>query len=55
MRNRQFVFAPGFVSQGGVISTTGKEAGEHFCAIVGRDLLNAKNVREKAYELTSQL
>lgn len=50
-----FLFAPGFIAQGGAISETGKEAGQNFGAIVGRDLMNAKNVKEKARELTAQL
>lgn len=48
-------YAPGFVAQKGVISDTGKVAGESFHAIVGRDIINATNIRAKAEELTSQL
>ena len=48
-------FAPGFIAQGGAISETGKAAGENFHAIVGRDLMNATDIRAKALELTSQL
>lgn len=47
--------APGFITQRGVISDAGKAAGENFLAIVGRDIMNAENIREKAKELTSQL
>ncbi|MDI6721510.1 MAG: orotidine 5'-phosphate decarboxylase [Candidatus Aenigmarchaeota archaeon] len=48
-------FAPGFITQGGSISEAGKVAGDNFHAIVGRDLMNAENKKEKAGQLTSQL
>lgn len=49
------LFAPGFVTQDGDISETGKAAGERFHAIVGRDLINVKDIQLKAEKLTSQL
>ncbi len=49
------LFAPGFITQNGSISETGKAAGENFHAIVGRDIMNAKDIRAKAEELTAQL
>ena len=47
--------APGFVAQGGKISDAARVAGDNWYAIVGRDIMNAKDVRAKAQELTSQL
>ena len=52
------LYAPGFISQGGDISETGKEAGRNWHAIVGSALYNAGSVasmREVAQMLTSQL
>ena len=52
------LFAPGFVAQGGPISEAGKAAGDHWRAITGRALTEAKDVaaiRAAAKELTSQL
>lgn len=48
-------YSPGFVAQGGTISEAGIAAGQNFHAIVGRDIMNAKDIRAKAEELTSQL
>ncbi len=47
--------APGFVAQGGKISDAARVAGDNWYAIVGRDIMNAEDVRSKAQELTSQL
>ena len=49
------LFAPGFITQNGKISEAGKAAGENFHAIIGRDIMNAKDVHAKTEELTSQL
>jgi orotidine-5'-phosphate decarboxylase len=50
------VFAsPGLITQGGVISDAARVAGENWHAIVGRDIMNAKDIRSKVNELTSQL
>lgn len=48
-------YAPGFISQGGDISETGKEAGERFFPIVGRALFNAPDIRQAATDLTANL
>ncbi len=52
------LFAPGFISQGGDISETGKVAGENWHAIVGGAIYNAGDVeqmREAAIKVTSQI
>lgn len=49
------LFAPGFITQNGKISEAGKAAGENFHPIVGRDIMNAKNIRSKVDELTAEL
>ena len=48
-------YAPGFVAQGGRIEEAAKVAGNRFHAIVGSGIYKAKNMREVALELTSQL
>ncbi|MDO8556072.1 MAG: orotate phosphoribosyltransferase [Nanoarchaeota archaeon] len=48
-------YAPGFVAQGGKISDTGKVAGDFWHAIVGRDIVNAPDMRAAALQLTSQI
>ena len=48
-------YAPGFIAQNGVISDAGKAAGDNFHAIVGRDIVNAKDMKAQAVKLTSQL
>lgn len=48
-------YAPGFVAQGGVISDAVKVAGDYWHAIVGRGIYKAENIREAAFELTSNL
>ena len=48
-------YAPGFVAQGGVITETGKAAGNSWHAIVGRGIYAAKDIRAAAEEMTSQL
>ncbi|MBI3190681.1 orotidine 5'-phosphate decarboxylase [archaeon] len=47
--------SPGFVTQGGNLSEATKVLGDNWIAIVGRDIMNAKDIRAKAEELTSQL
>lgn len=42
------LYAPGFVAQGGSISEAGKAAGNHWHAIVGRDIYQAADKREAA-------
>lgn len=49
------LYAPGFVTQGGDISETGKVAGENFHAIVGSGIYKASNMREAAIQLASKL
>jgi len=49
------LYAPGFVAQGGKISDTGKVAGDFWNAIVGRDIINAPDMRAAALQLTSQI
>ena len=48
-------YSPGLIAQGGQISNGAKAAGRRFHGIVGRGIYNAKNIREAALELTSQL
>ena len=48
-------YAPGFVAQGGVITDTGKAAGNSWHAIVGRGIYAAKDIRTATQEMTSQL
>ncbi|MBI4210594.1 MAG: orotidine 5'-phosphate decarboxylase [Candidatus Diapherotrites archaeon] len=47
--------SPGLVSQGGSITESGKAAGEHWHAIVGRALYEAADIRKAAQELCSQI
>jgi orotidine-5'-phosphate decarboxylase len=52
------LYAPGFISQGGDISETGKVAGENWHAIVGSAIYNAEGVewmRGAAIKVTSQI
>lgn len=52
------LFAPGFISQGGDISETGKVAGENWHAIVGNAIYKAEGtekMREAAQVITSQI
>ncbi len=52
------LYAPGFISQGGDVSETGKAAGYNWHAIVGSAIYNAGSVasmREVAQTLTSQI
>jgi orotidine-5'-phosphate decarboxylase len=49
------ILSPGLITQGGDVSDAGKAAGDNFNAIVGRDIMGAKNIREKATELTAKL
>lgn len=52
------LYAPGFISQGGDISETGKVAGDNWHAIVGSAIYKAEgveNMRKAAMEVTSQI
>ncbi len=52
------LYAPGFISQGGDISETGKVAGENWHAIVGGAIYNAPSIdemKEAAMKVTSQI
>jgi len=52
------LYAPGFITQGGDISETGKAAGDNWHAIVGTALYtqpDVESIRAKAIELTAQL
>lgn len=52
------LYAPGFISQGGDISETGKVAGDNWHAIVGSALYKKEGVdamRQAALEVTSQI
>lgn len=49
------LYAPGFVSQGGDVSETGRVAGENWHAIVGRGIYGAKDMRQAALDLTTKL
>lgn len=52
------LYAPGFISQGGDISETGKAAGENWHAIVGGAIYNAlgmDGMKEAAIKATSQI
>ena len=48
-------YAPGFVTQGGVISEGAEVAGKRFHAIVGRGIYNAEDMRQATLDLASQL
>jgi len=48
-------YAPGFITQGGVIEDGARAAGARFHAIVGGAIYKADNVRKAVLELTSQL
>ena len=48
-------YAPGFVTQGGVITDVAKVAGPRWHAIVGRAIYAAKNIRAAAKEMTRLL
>jgi orotidine-5'-phosphate decarboxylase len=49
------IYSPGLVAQGGEISEGAEAAGKRFHGIVGRGITQAKDYREAAEELTSQL
>jgi orotidine-5'-phosphate decarboxylase len=49
------LFAPGFITQGGDISETGRVAGKRWHAIVGKAIFNAADVRVAAIEHTQQI
>jgi orotidine-5'-phosphate decarboxylase len=48
-------FSPGFVAQGGKIDKATEVAGDHWHAIVGRAIKDAKDIRAAATEMTSKL
>jgi orotidine-5'-phosphate decarboxylase len=49
------LWAPGFVTQGGDLSETGKVAGPNFHAISGSGIYNAENPRYAAFELGQKI
>jgi orotidine-5'-phosphate decarboxylase len=49
------LYAPGFITQGGVITETGKVAGKNWHAIVGSAIYKAKDMTAAAKEITSQI
>lgn len=49
------LYAPGFISQGGNISETGKVAGEFWHAIVGSAIYKANDIHEAALQVTAQI
>jgi len=49
------LYSPGLVTQGGSISDSGKVAGEHWHAIVGRALYTAKDKKKAAEEFSKEL
>jgi len=48
-------YSPGFVAQGGSISEAARVAGNSWHAIVGRGIYGAKDIKQAAFDLTSQL
>ena len=54
-KNKFDLYAPGFISQGGDISEIARVAGDRWHAIVGSAIYKAKNVREAAERVTSQI
>ena len=50
-----YLWAPGFIDQGGNITKFGKEAGDQWRAIVGSAIYEASNIRKAAETVTSQL
>ena len=49
------LYAPGFITQGGVISEFANVAGDKWHAIVGRDIYNAPDIRSAAREITRKI
>ncbi|OGL40113.1 hypothetical protein A3J32_01265 [Candidatus Saccharibacteria bacterium RIFCSPLOWO2_02_FULL_46_7] len=49
------LWAPGFISQGGDVSETGKVAGPNWHAIVGGAIYNAENVHQAAHDLGQKM
>lgn len=49
------LYAPGFVTQGGVITQCGKAAGERWHAIVGSGIYKADNIKEAAEVYARQI
>ena len=54
-KNNFVLYAPGFISQGGEISETGKAAGKRWHAIVGRAIYKSLDSRKAAEEVTQQI
>ena len=48
-------YAPGFATQGGDITESSKVAGERFHAIIGREIYEAKDIRQATLDLASKL
>jgi orotate phosphoribosyltransferase len=49
------LYAPGFVAQGGEVSSTGRVAGRNWHAIVGRGIYAAEDPKQAAVDLTKKL
>lgn len=49
------LYAPGFIAQGGVITETGKVAGDNWHAIVGSAIYKADDMAAAAREIVSQI
>lgn len=49
------LYSPGLVTQGGSISDSGKAAGSHWHAIVGRGIYTAKDKKKAAEQLSKEL
>lgn len=54
-RGNFVLYAPGFIAQGGVITETGRVAGDNWHAIVGSAIYKAKDMVAAAKEITSQI
>ena len=48
-------YLPGFATQGGDITESSKVAGERFHAIIGREIYEAKDIRQATLDLASKL
>ncbi|TSA55769.1 hypothetical protein D4R42_04940 [bacterium] len=49
------LYAPGFISQGGEITETGRQAGDNWHAIVGRAIYQADDIRAAAEKFAAQI
>lgn len=54
-KDKFVLYAPGFISQGGKVSETGRIAGKFWHAIVGRAIYEAANPKETAQKLCQQI